>query len=164
MKGGLAVMLALAESGPEPAIDMTYVFYSTEEVASEHNGLGHLARDRPDLLAGDVAILGEPTGGEIEAGCQGTMRLVVTVTGARAHTARPWMGRNAIHRLGRVLDAVASFAERRPVIDGCEFHEALQPVAVSGGVAGTVVPHVASVHLNRRLAPTSPPPEPDAHG
>ncbi|HEY9559128.1 MAG TPA: succinyl-diaminopimelate desuccinylase [Acidimicrobiales bacterium] len=153
MKGGLAVMLALAESVPEPAIDVTYVFYATEEVASEHNGLGHLARDRPDLLAGDVAILGEPTGGELEAGCQGTMRLVVTVTGARAHTARPWMGRNAIHRLGRVLDAVASFEERRPVIDGCEFHEALQAVAVSGGVAGNVVPDVASVTINRRFAP-----------
>src|SRR3546814_3919715 len=81
------------------------------------------------------------------------MRLVVTVTGARAHTARPWMGRNAIHRLGRVLDAVASFEERRPVIDGCEFHETLQAVAVSGGVAGKVVPDVASVTMNRRVAP-----------
>src|SRR3546814_10093512 len=133
MKGGLAVMLALAESVPEPAIDVTYVFYATEEVASEHNGLGHLARDRPDLLAGDVAILGEPTGGELEAGCQGTMRLVVTVTGARAHTARPWMGRNAIHRLGRVLDTVASSAGRRPVIDGGAVHEAHRAVAEEEG-------------------------------
>src|SRR3546814_19848549 len=90
------------------------------------------------------------------------MRLVVTVTGARAHTARPWMGRNAIHRLGRVLDAVASFEERRPVIDGCEFHEALQAVAVSGGVAGNVVPDVARVTINRRFAPDRSPDEADA--
>ena len=106
MKGGLAVMLALAETVPDPAVDVTWVFYAGEEVAATHNGLGHLMRDRPDLLQGDVAILGEPTGGEIEAGCQGTMRLEVKVRGARAHPARPWMGRNAVHRLGAVLRAV----------------------------------------------------------
>ena len=142
--------------GPElsaPAVDLTYVFYAGEEVAAEHNGLGHLVRDRPDLVAGDVAILGEPTGGALEAGCQGTMRLEVRVRGERAHTARPWMGRNAIHRLGAVLRAVESFPERRPVIDGCEFREALQAVLVAGGVAGNVVPDLATVTLNRRFAP-----------
>jgi succinyl-diaminopimelate desuccinylase len=97
MKGGLAVMLTLAEELPETALDVTWVFYAGEEVAAEHNGLGHLMRDRPDLLSGDVAILGEPTGGQIEAGCQGTMRLEVTLRGARAHTARPSMRRNALH-------------------------------------------------------------------
>jgi succinyl-diaminopimelate desuccinylase len=153
MKGGLAVMVALAETVPEPAVDVTFVFYAGEEVAAEHNGLGHLVRDRPELLAGDVAILGEPTDGEIEAGCQGTMRLEVTVRGARAHSARPWMGRNAVHRLGAVLRAVEAFPERRPVIDGCEYREALQAVFVSGGVAANVVPDRASVTLNRRFAP-----------
>jgi succinyl-diaminopimelate desuccinylase len=162
MKGGLAVMLALAETVPEPAVDVTLVFYAGEEVAAEHNGLAHLVRDRPDLLAGDVAILGEPTDGEIEAGCQGTMRIEVTVRGVRAHTARPWMGRNAVHRLGAVLRAVDGFAERRPVIDGCEYREALQAVAVSGGVAGNVVPDVASVTLNRRFAPDRTPEEAEA--
>src|SRR5688500_8775345 len=162
MKGGLAVMLALAESVPSPAVDLTFVFYAGEEVSAEHNGLGHLMLDRPDLLAGDVAILGEPTDGEIEAGCQGTMRLEVTVHGARAHTARPWMGRNAVHRLGAVLRAVDSFPERRPVIDGCEYREALQAVAVSGGVAGNVVPDRASVTLNRRFAPDRTPDEAEA--
>ena len=153
MKGGLAVFLALARELTDPTADLTYVFYAGEEVASEHNGLGHLVRDRPDLVAGDVAILGEPTSGAIEAGCQGTMRVEVRVQGVAAHTARPWMGRNAVHRLGEVLRAVDGFPARRPVIDGCEYREALQAVYVSGGVAGNVVPDAASVTLNRRFAP-----------
>ena len=153
MKGGLAVMVALAEAIPEPAVDVTYVFYAGEEVAAEHNGLAHLARDRPDLLAGDVAILGEPTGGELEAGCQGTLRMAITLRGQRAHTARPWMGRNAIHRLGALLRLVEGFEERRPVIQGCEYREALQAVVVAGGVAGNVVPDRATLTLNHRFAP-----------
>lgn len=162
MKGGLAVMVALAEEISEPTVDVSWVFYAGEEVSAEHNGLGHLMRDRPDLLAGDVAILGEPTNGEIEAGCQGTMRLEVRVRGARAHTARPWMGRNAVHRLGAVLRAVDSFEERRPVIDGCEYREALQAVHVSGGVSGNVVPDLASVTINRRFAPDRTPAQAEA--
>jgi succinyl-diaminopimelate desuccinylase len=153
MKGGLAVLLELARSVPEPGVDVTYVFYAGEEVAAEHNGLGHLLRDHPDLLVGDVALLGEPTDGAIEAGCQGTMRAEVTVRGVRAHTARPWTGRNAIHRLGRLLARVEAFEERRPVIDGCEYREALQAVRVDGGVAGNVVPDEACVVLNHRFAP-----------
>lgn len=153
MKGGLAVMLALAEQVPAPAVDVTFVFYAGEEVTAEHNGLGHLLRDRPDLLTGDVAILGEPTGGELEAGCQGTLRLEVVLRGQRAHTARPWMGRNAIHRLGEVLRAMEGFEERQPVIEGCQYREALQAVMVGGGVAGNVVPDRAVLTLNRRFAP-----------
>ncbi len=129
------------------------MFYAGEEVTAEHNGLAHLARDRPALLTGDVAILGEPTRGELEAGCQGTLRVRVTLRGARAHTARPWMGRNAIHRLGALLRLVEGFEERRPVIQGCEYREALQAVVVGGGVAGNVVPDEATVTLNRRFAP-----------
>lgn len=153
MKGGLAVMLALAQQVPAPAVDVTFVFYAGEEVAAEHNGLGHLLRSRPDLLEGDVAILGEPTGGELEAGCQGTLKVEVVLGGQRAHTARPWMGRNAIHRMGALLRVVEGFEERQPVIQGCQYREALQAVLVSGGVAGNVVPDEASVILNRRFAP-----------
>lgn len=153
MKSGLAVMVALARTIASPAIDVTYVFYAGEEVAAEHNGLGHLFRDRPDLVAGDVALLGEPTSAAIEAGCQGTLRIAVTLAGARAHTARPWMGRNAIHRLGEVLRLVAELDSRHPVIDGCTYREALQAVRVDGGVAGNVVPDRATVTLNHRFAP-----------
>lgn len=162
MKSGLAVMLDLARTVPDPAMDVTYVFYAAEEVAAVHNGLAHLARDRPDLLDADVALLGEPTSGAIEAGCQGTLRLQVTVTGVRAHSARPWMGRNAIHRLGRILAAIEAEPTREPVIDGLQFREALQAVAVDGGVAANVIPDRASVTLNHRFAPDRSPEEAEA--
>lgn len=153
MKGGLAIMLALAETVTEPAVDVTYVFYAREEVAFEHNGLREILRERPDLLDADLALLGEPTSGTIEAGCQGTMRFRLELAGARAHTARPWMGRNAIHRLARVLGILDAYEARTPVIDGCQYREALQAVHVEGGVAGNVVPDRAMVLINHRVAP-----------
>jgi succinyl-diaminopimelate desuccinylase len=163
MKGGLAVYLDLARTVAEPAVDVTYVFYSGEEVDAKYNGLKHLFADRPDLVQGDVAILGEPTDGWIEAGCQGTMRFQATLTGTRAHTARPWMGVNAVHRLGALLALLDAYEERRPVIDGCEFHEALQAVRVEGGVANNVVPDRATVTINHRVAPDRTIAEAEAH-
>ena len=153
MKGGLAVMLDLATSVTAPAVDVTWVFYAAEEVAARHNGLRQLFAERPDLVAGDAAVLGEPTGGLIEAGCQGSMRVRVDLVGARAHTARPWMGRNALHRAGHVLAALDGYEARRPVIDGCEYREALQAVSAEGGVAGNVVPDRATITINHRFAP-----------
>jgi succinyl-diaminopimelate desuccinylase len=153
MKGGLAVMLELAATAGAPALDVTYVFYVCEEVERSYNGLSHLWAVRPDLIAGDAAVLLEPTGGRVEAGCQGTLRLSASLAGRRAHTARPWMGVNAIHRLGRLLALVEGYEGRRPVIDTCEYREALQAVAVHGGVAANVVPDQASVVLNHRFAP-----------
>lgn len=163
MKGGLAVMLDLAATVPAPAVDVTWVFYAGEEVAAEHNGLRHLFEQRPDLVAGDAALLGEPTGATLEVGCQGTMRVRVTLVGARAHTARPWMGRNALHRAGRVLATLDRYEARRPVLDGCEFREALQAVFVEGGVAGNVVPDRAVVVINHRFAPDRSAEEAQAH-
>lgn len=153
MKGGLAVMLELAAAVPDPAIDVTWIFYAGEEVAADHNGLGHLFAQRPDLVAGDAAVLGEPTGAALEVGCQGTIRVRVELHGVRAHTARPWMGRNALHRAGRVLATLDDYVARRPVIEGCTYHEALQAVFAEGGVAGNVVPDRAVVTLNHRFAP-----------
>ena len=162
MKSGLAVMLELARTVSEPAVDVTYVFYEAEEVDAVHNGLRRLFGERPDLVVGDAALLGEPTDGTIEAGCQGTMRAEIVLAGERAHTARPWMGRNAIHRLGPVLDRLAAYVERRPVIDGCEYREAVQAVLVEGGVAGNVVPDRARLRVNHRFAPDRSPAEAEA--
>lgn len=157
MKGGLAVMLTLAERLGPPATATTWVFYAAEEVARVHSGLLALAATRPELLAGDVAILGEPTGSVVEAGCQGVLKAEVTVTGSRAHTARPWTGVNAVHRLGPVIDRVAQAPERRPVLDGCHYREALQAVGIAGGVAANVVPDRATLQLNHRFAPDRDP-------
>ena len=153
MKGGLAVMLALAAEADPPSLPVTFAFYAGEEIAREHNGLLGIEAADPELLAGDVAILGEPTGAVVEAGCQGSLTVAVTVGGARAHTARPWRGINALHRLGPVLDRVAGWQERRPVIDGCEYRESLQAVRAEAGVAANVVPDAATLTLNHRFSP-----------
>jgi len=159
MKGGLAVMIDLARSLTEPATDVTWCFYTCEEVTRDMSGLQYLWDHRPELLAGDVAILGEPTDAKVEAGCQGTMRAVVTLGGARAHTARPFTGRNAIHRLEPVLRRVTEWEGRSVVLSGCEYVEQLQAVAIEGGIAGNVVPDRASLTVNYRFAPDRDEPE-----
>lgn len=155
MKGGLAVMLALAElaSGKEASYDLTFVWYEGEEVADPHNGLRHLFEVAPELLAGDLAFLLEPTSGWVEAGCQGTLHARATVRGERAHTARPWMGRNAIHAASELLARVATTESEIVNVDGLEYREALQVVRVEGGVANNVVPDSCSFVVNRRFAP-----------
>ena len=153
MKSGDAVFLHLAATVTEPAHDLTLVFYDCEEIESAANGLGRIERELPDWLAADVAILGEPTGGYIEAGCQGTLRVVVHATGTRAHSARSWLGDNAIHKLGAVLDRLADYQARSVEIDGCTYREGLSAVRIDGGVAGNVIPDAASLTVNFRFAP-----------
>ncbi|MGZ4501829.1 MAG: succinyl-diaminopimelate desuccinylase [Nocardioidaceae bacterium] len=153
MKGGCAVALRIAATVPEPNRDLTFVFYECEEVEAERNGLGHLARDVPELLEADFAILMEPSDGVVEAGCQGTMRVDVTTHGERAHSARSWTGSNAIHAAAEVLARLQAYEPRRPVIDGLEYHEGLNAVFVSGGVAGNVLPDRCVVSVNYRFGP-----------
>jgi succinyl-diaminopimelate desuccinylase len=153
MKGSLAVMLELASKQTPRSVEVTWVFYAREEISRSDSGLLEIAQLRPELLDADAAILAEPTDARVEAGCQGTLRVSVEMMGARAHTARPFTGRNAIHRLGDVITKVATFEPRTAVIDGIEFVEQLQVVDIAGGVAPNVVPDRAVCTLNHRVAP-----------
>ena len=155
MKGGLAVLLRLAEEVAAGArFDLTFVFYESEEIADEYNGLRHLFEARPDLVAGDFAVLLEPTDNWLEAGCQGSIRLEATFTGERAHTARPWRGVNAVHRAAPVLTRLATHQPPEIEVDGLCFRQALQVVDVHAGVAGNVVPDRCTISVNRRYAPS----------
>jgi len=153
MKSGVAVMLKIAATVPEPNRDLTFLFYEAEEIESEFNGLHLLSQSDPDLLAADFAILMEPSDAVIEGGCQGTLRVDVTVRGERAHSARAWKGVNAIHRAGEILERLNAYEARLPVIDGLEYHEGLNAVFITGGVAGNVLPDLCTVQVNYRFAP-----------
>jgi len=153
MKGGVAVALRLAQTVAEPNRDITFVFYEAEEIDDVYNGLGIVAAQRPDLVEGDFAILMEPSDGVVEAGCQGTLRVEVTARGERAHSARSWRGVNAIHRAGEILRRLGEYDARKPVIDGLEYHEGLNAVLISGGVATNVLPDECVVTVNYRFAP-----------
>lgn len=154
MKAGVAVQLALALELTEPAFDLTWVWYDHEEVSSELNGLGRALRNAPELFAGDFAILGEPTNGGIEGGCNGTLRARVTLRGRRAHSARSWKGVNAIHRAGALLERLAGFEAETVTVDGLEYREGLSAVRIAGGVAGNVIPDRCDIEVNYRFAPS----------
>jgi succinyl-diaminopimelate desuccinylase len=157
MKSGLAVMLRVAHlvgrGDLDPRVDLTWVSYDCEEVEAARNGLGRLARTRPAELAGDLAILLEPTSGVVEGGCQGTLRVAVRTSGVRAHSARSWLGSNAIHAAAPVLDRLAAYEARVVDVEGLTYREGLNAVGISGGVAGNVIPDECTVTVNFRFAP-----------
>jgi succinyl-diaminopimelate desuccinylase len=157
MKSGVAVMLRVAQlvgSGElDPRVDLTWVFYDCEEVESARNGLGRLARTDPEALAGDLAVLLEPTGAVVEGGCQGTLRVAVRVPGTRAHSARSWLGVNAIHAAAPLLARLADYTAREVDVDGLTYREGLNAVGINGGVAGNVIPDECTITVNYRFAP-----------
>lgn len=163
MKGGVAVQLALAAALDAPTRDVTWVFYDQEEVEAERNGLGRLARTRPAWLAGDVAVLCEPTSAGIEGGCNGTLRAEVHLHGVAAHSARSWRGVNAVHAAAPVLATLAAYTPRVAEVDGLTFREGLNAVGIRGGVAGNIIPDSCVVTVNYRFAPDRSPAEAEAH-
>ena len=153
MKSGVAVQIALAVELTAPTRDVTWVFYDNEEVEAERSGLGRIVRDRPELLEGDFAILGEPTSAVIEGGCNGTLRLDVTIHGKAAHSARAWKGANAIHSAQPLLAALAAYEPEDVEVDGLTFREGINAVGIAGGIAGNVIPDECTVTLNYRFSP-----------
>jgi succinyl-diaminopimelate desuccinylase len=153
MKGGVAVQLKVAAALPAPSRDVTFVFYDHEEVDAGSNGLGRLAREHPEWLTGDLAVLLEPTAAGIEGGCNGTLRAEVVTRGLAAHSARWWLGRNAVHEAGRVLARLQAYQPREVEVEGLVYREGLNAVAISGGIAGNVIPDFCRVVVNYRFAP-----------
>jgi succinyl-diaminopimelate desuccinylase len=153
MKAGVAVQLRLAATLTAPNRDLTFVFYDAEEIAAEFNGLKRLVEKHPDWLAGDFAVLLEPTGGRVDGGCQGTLRVRVLTTGRRAHSARSWLGENAIHKAAPILGRLAAYEPRRVEIDGLVYPEGLNAVMIDGGHAGNVIPDTCAVTVNYRFSP-----------
>lgn len=154
MKAGCAVMLKLAAELTNPSTDITWIFYDQEEIEATKNGLGRLARNHPELLKADFAVLCEPTAARVEGGCNGTMRVELRFTGQKAHSARPWMGINAIHKLSSALERLNNYTPREVDVDGLVYRESLNAVWVSGGIAGNVIPDSAVLTLNYRFAPS----------
>ena len=163
MKGGVAVQLVCAAALTEPQRDLTWIFYDNEEVAAELNGLGRIGRERPELLAGGFAVLCEPTNAQIEGGCQGTMRLICELSGVAAHSARAWMGHNAIHDAGALLQVLAEHEPAQVEVEGLTYREGLNAVAISGGIAGNVIPDRCRIEINYRFAPDKSAAEAEAY-
>jgi succinyl-diaminopimelate desuccinylase len=163
MKAGVAVQLKLAAELAEPVIDVTWIWYDHEEVSDALNGLGRLARTRPDLLAGDFAILGEPSNSSVEGGCNGNLRVEIRTYGKRAHSARSWVGSNAVHAAAPILDTLAAYTAREVEVDGLVYREGLNAVGITGGIAGNIIPDECMVHVNYRFAPNRSGEEAIAH-
>ncbi|MGD8167821.1 succinyl-diaminopimelate desuccinylase [Herbiconiux sp. P16] len=163
MKAGTAVQLKLAAELVAPAVDITWMWYDHEEVSNDLNGLTRLAKTRPDLFAADFAILGEPSNSQIEGGCNGNLRAEIRAYGLRAHSARSWVGDNAIHKASSILDTLANYRAREVEVDGLVYREGLNAVGITGGVAGNVIPDEVMVHVNYRFAPSRSGEEAIAH-
>jgi succinyl-diaminopimelate desuccinylase len=163
MKGGVAVALHAVAAVPEPVRDVTVVLYDCEEVEATRNGLGRLVGAHPDWVRGDAAVLLEPTNADLEGGCNGTLRVEVTVPGRAAHSARPWTGVNAVHGAAEVLDRLVAYRTREVEVDGLVYREAMSAVGIRGGVAGNVVPDRCVVTVNHRFAPDRSPEQAVAH-
>ncbi len=163
MLGGCAAALALAcevgaaaRCGDEAALsaDVTWIFYDHEEVASHLNGLGRVQRNHPEWLVGDLALLGEPTAAHVEGGCNGTLRVIAHFPGRASHSARAWMGVNAIHAMAPVIERIAAYGNPVVTVDGLDFRESLSVVRIEGGIANNVIPEAASMTVNYRFAPS----------
>lgn len=153
MKGGIAVMIKLAESAKDFNVSTRFIFYESEEVEINKNGLQLLSRRQPELLKADGAILLEPTNSQLELGCQGVLLFNIQVKGVKAHAARPWKGVNSITRAPKIIESVKSFPKKKVMLEGVCYKESLEPVKFNSGSATNVIPDLAEITLSYRFAP-----------
>ena len=163
MKAGVAVQLKLAATVNAANTDVTWIFYDHEEVEATKNGLGRLSRNRPELLDASFAVLCEPTNALVEGGCNGTMRAEVSTSGKKAHSARAWMGENAIHKAAEILNRLNDYSTQEVEVDGLVYRESLNAVLIKGGIATNVIPDETVVTVNYRFAPSKSAADAEAH-
>jgi succinyl-diaminopimelate desuccinylase len=155
MKGGLAVLMELAERVPREArfCDLLLVLYAREEGPYAENELELILRDPARLRGVELALCLEPTDNVLQLGCVGSIHGTVTFHGKAAHSARPWHGDNAIHRAGALLAELAARAPREARSGNHVFREVLSATRIEGGRARNVVPDRCTLNLNFRFAP-----------
>jgi len=159
MKAGLAVMLELARAlaARESRFDLAFVFYECEEVAFEKNGLRKLWAELPWLAEAQLAIVLEPTDCAVELGCVGSLNVEFTAKGTAAHSARPWLGDNAVYKALPLLERLAAMEPVPVTIAGVTYQETLQVTLARAGIGRNVVPDRFTVNVNRRYAPNRKP-------
>jgi succinyl-diaminopimelate desuccinylase len=157
MKAGLAVMVELARSLPEGDLDVAYLFFVREELAAGESPLPAFFAAWPTVHEADLVVVLEPTDNEIHAGCLGNLNARIRFEGVSAHSARPWLGRNAIHDAIRSLADVAALEPLDVEVGGLLFREVVSVVRIDGGIAQNVVPAETTVELNYRYAPDRSP-------
>jgi succinyl-diaminopimelate desuccinylase len=155
MKSGLAVMLGLLRDGAVAAgpCDLMAVFYDAEEGPADGNGLERVLDEVPDLLDAEFCIVLEPTDGELQLGCQGAINATVEFHGTAAHSARPWLGENAITKAADWLAGIERRAWRDVSVSGLTFKETFAVTTATGGVARNVIPARFTLNLNHRFPP-----------
>jgi succinyl-diaminopimelate desuccinylase len=155
MKSGDAVMLGLLETLDMDRLrfDLALVFYDAEEGPAAGNGLARLLDEMPWLREAAVAVLLEPTDLKVELGCNGILNAEVIVRGKAAHSARPWLGVNAVERAAGWLGEITRFPVTPVSIRGVEYRETLQVTTLEAGRARNVVPDRLRANLNYRFTP-----------
>lgn len=155
MKSGLAVMLHLLEdeavtSGP---FDVVGVFYASEEGPHDENELEDVLEEAKWLEESELALVLEPTGLSLELGCQGVMNAHVAFKGTSAHSARPWLGENAITRASDWLGEMSRKDPETVEVGGLDFREVVTVTKAQGGIANNIVPARFECNVNYRFAP-----------
>jgi len=162
MKSGLAVMIELAQTLTEPELDIAYLFFTREELAAGESPLPQFFDDCPEIGEAELVVMMEPTDNTIQAGCLGNLNARLIYTGVSAHSARPWLGDNAIHRAIRGLAELAALEPLDVEVDGLVFREVVSVVGIRGGIAQNVVPDRTVAELNYRYAPNRSPADAEA--
>ncbi len=155
MKGGVAVMIHLLESADVASgpFDVIGVFYEAEEGPSANNGLEPILIELAWLVEAELAVVLEPSDGEIQLGCNGVVNATVEFHGKSSHSARPWWGENAVSKAGEWLAALHRLEPEPFRIDGLEFKEVVSVTMATGGIARNVIPDRFTLNLNYRFNP-----------